>query len=689
MKKLSTVLSIVMIAFIISSGLSVSEEGMWTFDNPPVKEVKEKYNFVMTQDWLDHLRLSAVKFYNGTGAFISGNGLLMTNFHVAHDHLDRMSKDGYDYLGKGFYASSIEKEVKCPGLTAKVLIKTENVSDRINQIDRNGISDEEYEAKVKKELDKIKDEAYNDGELKPEIIKLYHGSEYWVYFYKVYEDIRLVMSPEKNAALFGGLFYDNFTYPRYCLDMTFLRAYENDMPVKPEHYFKFNVKGAKENDLVFISGNPAGTNRNETKAEIEYARDYSYPKILSGMKARKKSLMTQKNGKEDGSGFESKMLEIDNGMKIMEGALEGLNKKSIMDKKAAEEADLMRLINKDPLLKEKYGFVLNNISKLINEKINRSKELNNRNLGKSMLGLFAEFIVKNAHEEQRQKEGLPLTVKARALYMYKFYTQSEHEIDMEEQKETMIKEWNNNIDALGKDDIYVQTLLKGRTVKEVVNDLFKNTRLDDQDFRKKLIEGGLDSVTACKDPFIMLAEELDPIVFEDRNWEMNVYERELEIEKKKLDRARYEVYSDSRPPDATFTLRLSFGTVKGYMANGTLFPWHTTLYGLFDRCLSFDNDGDYELPKRYFDNKDDLKLNTFVNFVTTNDIIGGNSGSSILNTDGEVVGLVFDGNYQSISGKYIFDDDHARTLCVHSAYIIEALRNLYGAGKLADEILGK
>jgi len=682
------------VILLFSSSLFVvaglADEGMWTFDNPPVKQLKERYGFTPTQEWLDHVRLASVRFMDGgSGSFVSPNGLVLTNHHVAMGQLQKISTAEKDYVATGFYAATPAEELKCPDLEVNVLISMEDVTQRVQSAVKEGMSEAEALKARRAEIAKIEKESLDKTGLRSNVISLYHGGEYWLYRYKKYTDVRLVMAPERQAAYFGGD-SDNFTYPRYDLDMAFFRVYENGKPIKSEHYLKWNSKGAGENELVFVSGNPGSSDRLFTYAQLEFQRDVRYPMILKYIKKRLEILYEyRERGQEQERRALFHIFGLENAKKALTGELRGLLDKNLMAKRKKDEEEFRKLIANNPEWQKLYGDAWDVIAKTIKKSAEKTKEQFYRHLRGSRMASFAATIVRYVAEVQKpDAERLPGYHDSQ-LNELRFYLFSPAPIYKDLEEATLAGTLQMSLEELGPDDEFIKIVLNGRSPEEVAKDLINGSKLDDVEFRKSLIEGGEKAVKKCKDPLIVLARKLDPMWRKSEKWFRENVESVLTQASEKIAKARFVVYGKSVYPDATFTLRLAYGTVKGYPMNGTKAPYKTTLYGLYDRALSFDQKGEYVLPQRFWDRQHTLNLATPVNFVSTCDIIGGNSGSPVINKNAELVGVIFDGNIESLSGRFIYDEEKNRAVAVHSAYIIEALRKLYDAGKLADEIEGK
>ncbi len=667
-----------------------ADEGMWTFDNPPTKLLQDRYGFTPTQEWLDHVRLASIRFNDGgSGSFVSAHGLALTNHHVALGQLQKVSTPEKDYVKDGFLAHSEAEEMKCPDLELNVLESMENVTARVLAVLKPGMSDKDALDARKAEIAKIEKESMDATGFRSDVISLYQGGEYWLYRYKKYTDVRLVFAPEQQTAFFGGD-PDNFTYPRYDIDMALFRAYENGKPADTPQYLKWNSKGSADGDLVFVSGNPGSTSRLETVAQLDFARDYGYPITLQILNQRLAILQKYSaEGAEQERQALNMIFGIQNSVKALTGEYNGLLDKSLMAKKQKEEADFRARVDANPEWRQDYGSAWSEIEQAERKFQPRAKQARFRGVGGSRIWGNALTIVEYVAEVQKP-DGQRLdgfhdseleSLKFRLLSPAPVYPQMEELLIADGLARTARE--------LGPDDPFVKAALGGRPADEVAHELVTNTKIGDAAFRKSLLEGGAAAVAASNDPMVVVARNVDPSVREIRKWvEDNVESVETKAGEQ-IGKARFAVYGKSTYPDATFTLRLSYGTVKGYPMNGTEAPPLTTLYGLYDRSLSFNKKPPFDLAPVYWERKDQLDLSTPVNFVTTNDIIGGNSGSPVINRDGEIVGLIFDGNIESLVGDFVYDDSTNRAVAVDTAVMTEVMRKLYDAGSLADELEGR
>ncbi|MGB2676404.1 MAG: S46 family peptidase [Candidatus Acidiferrum sp.] len=666
-----------------------SDEGMWTFDNPPLKQLQEKYNFTPSQQWLDHLRLASVRLNDGgSGSFVSAHGLLLTNHHVARGQLQKNSTAEHDYIRDGFYAATPEQEMKSQDLEVNVLVSMENVTDKVSAGVKGAKNAEEEFAKRKTVIADIERESTEKTGFRSDVVTFYQGGEYWLYRYKKYTDVRLVFAPEQQTAFFGGD-PDNFTYPRYDLDMALFRVYENGKPVDSKDYLKWNPRGAGDGELVFVSGNPGSTARMDTYAQLESLRDVRAPYVLQVLKRRVALLKEySERGQEQARQAASLIFGLENSLKAWQGRYEGLLDKNVMDKKRKDEEEFRAKVKANPEWEKEYGGAWDAIARATEIEKPRIKDQYFRATDSQLSALAVTLVTYVAEIKKPDGERLEGFHESQ-LDSLRLRLFSPAPIYPEMEIARMTSALEAGLKELGPNDAWLKAVLDGRPPKDAATQLIAGTKMADPAFRKSLVDGGKAAVDASSDPMIAMTRRIDPIRRERIKWlEDNVQSVEQRAGEQ-LGKARFAAYGKTTYPDATFTLRLSYGQVQGYPMNGTKAPYKTTFYGLYDRSASFDNKGPFELPKRYVDGRDKLDLATPVNFVTTNDIIGGNSGSPVVNRNGEIVGLVFDGNIESLVGDFVFDMTANRTVAVHTGAMTEALSKLYGAQQLVDELLGK
>ncbi len=500
--------------------------------------------------------------------------------------------------------------------------------------------------------------------------------------------MRLVFAPEEQAAFFGGD-PDNFTYPRYDLDMALYRVYENGKPLHTENYLKWNPKGAAPGDLVFVSGHPGSTSRDDTVAELTLEREVRGPAIVEYLQRRIDA--AQEFGKQSADNkekVESTIFFLQNSLKVYVGRQEALSDKAILAKKQAEEDDLRAKVNANPELQKEYGDAWDEIAKAVDLAKPEFKKQLFRRADSQLFTLAMEIVQYVAEVKKPDGERLPQYHDA-GLDSLRYQMLSPAPVYPSVEKMFMKNALNLAKEQLGADDAYLQAIVQGGDIDKTVDSLVDGTKLADPAFRKSLLDGGEAAVAASNDPMIAAARRADPV------WRANyVYMRDkvssvFDAGGEKLGKARFAVYGKNAYPDATFTLRLSYGTVDGFPYNGTIAPPFTTFYGLYDRSASFSDKSPWDLTPKEEAARDKLDLSKPVDFVTTNDIIGGNSGSPVVDREGELVGLIFDGNIESLAGDFVYDGTKNRAVAVHSAGMIEAMRKIYGVGALADELEGK
>jgi hypothetical protein len=666
-----------------------AEEGMWTFDNPPLKQLAAKYNFHPSQAWLDHLRLSSVRFMDGgSGSFVSPNGLVLTNHHVARGQLQKNSTAEHDYLRDGFYAATQDQEMKSPDLEINVLVSMEDVTARVQGAAKD-IRDEAKALKARDtEIAAIEKESKDKTGLRSDVVSFYQGGEYWLYRYKAYNDVRIVFAPEQQAAFFGGD-PDNFTYPRYDLDMAIFRVYENGKPLNSANYLKWSAKGAAPGELVFVSGHPGSTERDDTVAQLLLERDVRGPAITEYLQRRiNAALAFTAQGEEQAREVGSTLFYLQNSLKVYLGRRDALADPAILAKKQAEEDDFRAKVNANQEWKKEYGKAWDEIAGAEDKLKPEIKGQMFRRTGGQFLSLAIEIVQYVAEVKKPDGERLPEFHEA-GLESLRYQLLSPAPIYPATEKLFMTTALKLCQEKMGKDDAYLQAILQGGDVDSTVNKMVDGTKMGDPAFRKSLLDGGEAAVAASTDPIIVTARRVEPILRETNRRIRDTISSVLTPAGEKLGKARFLVYGKDAYPDATFTLRLSYGAVDGYPYNGTIAPPFTTFYGLYDRAAGFSNKPPFDLTPKEAANRDKLDLSTPLDFVTTNDVIGGNSGSPVVNRDGELVGLIFDGNIESLAGDFVYDGSKNRSVAVHSAGMIEGLRKLYGADALADELQGK
>ena len=684
------VLNLLIFIFTITFFVSLwADEGLWPFNMVPVELIKKKYGVTLTQEWLDHLRLASIRLGGASASFVSPDGLVLTNHHVAQRAIQNLSTPERDLMKTGFYARTKEEELKCPGLELWVLQEIEDVTSRVLSAEKPGMSAAEAAQAREKMIAQIEREASEKSGLRATVVTLYSGGMYHLYKYKIYTDVRLVFAPEFAIAFFGGD-PDNFTYPRYDLDVTFLRAYENGKPAKTPHYLKWSRRGVREGELVFASGNPGSTGRLLTMAQLEFLRDINYPFTIANYQRRRALLQKySEQGPEQARIALNTLFGIENSLKAVTGYQSGLLDPRIMEKKAREEAEIRKAVAENPELAREFGQAWDEIARAQKAYAEIFKPLTffERAQGfNSVYFSLARNLVRLAEERQKPNEArlreyresnLP-SLERSILSPAPIY--DDFEIFKLADSLAQLKE------ELG-DRLEVRWLLGDRKPEEVARELVAGTKLKDLEWRKKLLQAKPEEIYLVDDTMIKLALLVDPV---SRAWRAR-YEKEVEsVENTNgglIARAIFKIKGTTVPPDATSTLRLSFGVVKGYREAGRWIPFQTNFAGLYERARQFGFKFPYELPPSFIEKKNNLNLKVPLNFVATVDSIGGNSGSPVVNVHGELVGVLFDGNIQSLPNRFVYTEELARSVMVHAQGIIEALLKVYGAKELVREIL--
>jgi hypothetical protein len=679
------------LGLIMTPDILHGDEGMWLFNNPPRAQLK-KYGFDPTQKWLDHVRLSSVRFNSGgSGSFVSPHGLVMTNHHVGAGDLEKVSTPEKNYLRDGFHAKTSADEIKCKALELNVLIGIKDVTAEVEKAVPEGTpAPEAFKLRQAKIAELEKAAADPGKKIRADVVTLYAGGMYNLYTYKKYTDIRIVFAPEKQVAFFGGD-PDNFEYPRYDLDICFFRVYENDKPIDSENYLKWSPNGSKDNELVFVSGNPGRTNRADTVDELKYLRDIGYPYLLNRLN-RLEVLLGSWGARSERNmqRAEEEYFSIQNSRKARIGGLAGLMDPAILERKVKEENRLRTFIrkNKNTEAESAYGVIAK--AEKTRAEIIQEYTVLERGAGFNCESFMIARTLLRAAEELPKPGGERLRefgdARLPSLEDQLFSDEPIYE-DFETLK--LADGLQFLAITLNPDSDLAKKVLEGKSPRERAYELVSGTKVRDVAFRKKLFEGGKAAVDAAKDPMIELARLVDPASRAVRKRAENEIEEPERQAHSALARAKFAMDGDQVYPDATFTLRLAYGTVKGYKEDGKNIPPYTTMEGLYKRSAEQENKGPFELPKRWVEKKSKLDLSTPFNFVCTADIIGGNSGSPVINRDAELVGIIFDGNIQSLVLDFIFEQETARAVSVDSRAIIEALRKVYDANDVADELTGK
>ena len=658
------------------------DEGMWLFNALPKKQLASKYQFEPTQAWVDHVMLSSVRFNSGGSAsFVSSNGLVLTNHHVAADTLFKLSTAEHNYNEDGFLAKSLQEEIPATDLELNQLISIEDVTAKVNEAVKADMAPADAFKARQATMAQIEKESLDKTGLRSDVVTLYGGGRYHLYRYKKYTDVRLVWAPEAASAFFGGD-ADNFEYPRYCLDVTLFRVYEDGKPAKIDHFLKMDPDGAKDGDLVFVSGNPGRTRRILTSDAVEFQRDTSLPRTLNLLRRREIALQQYGlEGPEQTRRGRDDLFGVQNSRKAYTGMLAGIQDPSFIEAKRKNEQDIFKTLQADPKLAG-LAKAWETISDLQSKR--RDMVLKSASLRTQLTG-FAEKIVLMATEDtkpsaQRLRE---FRDSARQSLEQELFSEVPVYDDLE--RALLADELSRLAEDRGGNDPLVQSVLAGKNPRTRAAEIIAGTKLHTAQGRKDLAKQGLEGIKNSTDPLVVLLRSLEPEYRKIREATEAIDEQERQAYAK-VTEAKFAAGGDSVYPDATFTLRLSYGAVSGYQSKGKAIPAHTKIGGAFEHEKVHLQKDPWVLPKSWHAAKDSLNPDTPFNFVATADIIGGNSGSPVVSRDGAMVGIIFDGNIESLPGDFYYSDQQARSVSVHIAGVLEAMRKIYQAGHLADQM---
>ncbi|MFT7618978.1 MAG: hypothetical protein ACI97A_002626 [Planctomycetota bacterium] len=688
MKLMMKTMTFLMLLFVATSMASAQDNfelgKMWTFENAPKEYFKKEHNLDLTDEWLESVRLSYLKFGGGcSSSFVSPQGLIMTNHHCARGFIATAAPAGEDWVKDGYIAKNMAEEVSLAGLVCRQQMGMEDVTALMNK----GIeaSDDETTTANKRVANRkaiLAAAAKNNPKYEPEIVALYQGGMYQVYYYRSFDDVRLVAAPHLQTAHFGGD-PDNFTYPRFGIDFTFVRAYVDGKPYDSSaHYFKFNPVGPSEGESVFIPGNPGSTNRLMTKAELEYWRDVRAPIIRDHINMTREYLMARM--KDDPSleaTLRPQFLRNENGKKAWGGYHDALLSEEFMAYKANAEALFKAKVQGDEKLAPLYGNTWDKIQDIaMSQRVELARNRVHNTLRNPLLSRALDLVRAN-------DQSLPEGERNKAI---KILEDPKNQVDLEMPKGADLHNlslWLEHARKWAeKDDAYVAMIFPKMEAKTAVAKLFENSPCAKSANAAKFVNAGIRLLRDSDDAAIKAA-----LALHDKNQEnkgkLAALDIQLKVQKTRIGQALFAVYGTAVSPDATGTLRLSDGKVKGFPMNGTIAPWRTTFYGLFGRAAAFDNKYPFDLPQAWLNARNKIDLEKSVNFVATNDIIGGNSGSAVINRNREIVGLVFDGNIEMLGNNFVYKSDIPRSVSVHSAAIIEALSRVYKADRVVSELL--
>jgi hypothetical protein len=687
--KLRSPFTLGLAAVLLLGGLARADEGMWLYSAPPREQIKKKYGVDLTDAWLEHLMKSSVRFNSGgSGSFVSADGLVITNHHVGADDLQKLSDEKHNYLKDGFYAATPADEKKCVDLELNVLNSIEDVTTRVNAGVPTGATGEAAAKARRSVMAGIEKESFEKTGMRSDVVTLYQGGAYHLYRYKKYTDIRLVFAPEQQTAFFGGD-PDNFEFPRFDLDICLFRVYENGQPAKLDHYIKCSKNGTKEGELTFVSGHPGSTNRQFTMDELKFLRDTQYPYVVPRIKRIEVALANwSARSEENARRARDDLFGFQNSRKVYDGRQNGLYSPAIMGPKAAQEKSFKEQV-RDRADGREVLAAYDRISEAVRAQAKIYRDYRLLEGGHAFMS--DSFVTARALLRAGDERPKP---NGERLKEFGDARRESFEVDLFSEKPIYTDlEIVKLSDALtlfaeveGGDSPIVQKVLAGQSTRERAASLINGTKVRDVAFRKKLYAGGAAAVKAANDPMIELARLVDDQARALRK----EWEAQDEVKQQAhaiIEKAHFALEGPTRSPDATFTLRLSYGPVASYTEAGQKIPAYTNFAGLYERNAEHRNKEPFDLPQRWLDKKSALNLNTPLNFVSTEDIIGGNSGSPVVNVAGEWVGIIFDGNLASLVLDFAYEDVQARAISVDSRGIIEAMRKVYGVEPLVNELL--
>lgn len=677
---------------LFASASVLADEGMWTFQNFPSDTVKETYGVTIDEAWLNRVQRSITRHESGcTGSFVSGEGLVLTNHHCVMRCLSELSSEQENFIAQGFNSGNRAGERKCPTEILSVLMEVEDVTSKVNAATAGLPSTRANEVR-KQELSKLEAECAERskksrvGPLACESVTLYQGGQYFLYKYKRYDDVRMVFAPEHSIAAFGGD-PDNFNFPRWCLDFSLLRAYENGKPARTPNHLVWRTEGPEAGEATFVAGHPGTTNRLLTVEQLKFQRDTQFPEYLvRNSELRGRLIQWGKTGAEPERIIQRPLQSIENALKVYRGRNTALLDDRLMADKSAREQGLREFVISDPALTRSVGSAWDDIANAqerMRQIYGRYLYLESAAGFNSTLFRYARQLVRAADERSKPNELRLREYADSNLQKLASSLLAQTPIYPELEKLTLSFSFDKMREYLGPDDPIVRQLLSAESPQSLAEKLIDETKLADASVREALWDGGSEAIAASDDPMIVLARTTDAEARAVRK----IYEDEVQAPvaagQERIAKARFAAYGTGTYPDATFTLRLSYGAVKGWEEKGEPVEPFTTLARLYERATGR---APFELPQVWLDARDRLDMTTPFNYVTTNDIVGGNSGSPLIDAEGRLVGLAFDGNIHSLSGSYWYDAALNRAVAVHPAIIMTALEQVYEAKSIAKEI---
>ncbi|MBV9946038.1 MAG: S46 family peptidase [Myxococcales bacterium] len=677
-------------SIVAGGGAARADEGMWPFDMVPRDRIERDHHVALTDAWLDHVRLASVRFnVGGSGSFVSPHGLVLTNHHVAGDCIAKVASAGHDYLATGYLAGTDGPEIACPDLELDQLVGIEDVTARVAEAGAPSMSDADANRAIKAAMSRIEKACHDETGLRCDVVTFYGGAVYELYRYHRYTDVRLVFAPEADIAFFGGD-PDNFTFPRYDLDLAIFRVYEGGRPVAPKNWLRWKASGPAEGDVVFTSGHPGRTSRDATVAELEVLRDLVFPRTLARFGAWRDALRRwSAGGEEEKRQAREAIFGVENSLKALTGYERGLRDARLLEKKRAREKELRTAVEADPALREKFGSAWGDIAgveRRYAEMFPRYDALE-AGLGGSILKLGRALVRLPAERALPNEERLP-EYRETALEELELHVLSPAAIYPGVELAYVTQWLGAAARALGEHDAAMEQVLAGRTPERAAREFVAGSRLFDVHARRALWDGGAAAVAASTEPLVVALRTIEPAARAARKAYDDGVEAPMRALGKRVAEATFAVQGKKLAPDATFTLRLSVGITKGYTEGATKVPFSTDFAGMYRHATGVDP---YKLPARWLGGaggpgpRDKLGT-TPLDFVSTNDVIGGNSGSPVVDASGALVGLIFDGNLASLPNRFVYDETTGRSISVDTAGMLQALRVVYGADALAQEL---